>query len=175
MWCFCLNLVPDRIFRNISEITPQLLESEGVSALVLDIDNTLAPRYVPLPDDTLKAWIASLRDTNVKLYIISNNRSNRVSRFAKALDVPYFCNGMKPFPGAFLRAVKEMGIERGKVAAVGDQIYTDVCGAHLAGIRAWLVNPIDPKRENILLRLRRRLERPFLKRYYRVNGGSRDE
>lgn len=167
-----MNLVPDKIFGSISEITPELLKSEGVSALVLDIDNTLAPKYVPLPDETLKGWIASLRDTDIKLYIISNNRSNRVSRFAKALGVPYFCNGMKPFPRTFLRAVKEMGVPRGKVAAVGDQIYTDVCGAHLAGIRAFLVNPIDPKRENIFLRFRRRLERPFLNRYYRKNGGG---
>lgn len=166
-----MRLVPDRIFCDINEITPSLLESEGVSALVLDIDNTLAPRYVELPDDALKDWIAQLRRTNIKLYIISNNRTNRVTKFASALDVPFFCNGMKPFPRAFLRAVREMGIPREHVAAVGDQIYTDVCGAHLAGIRAWLVNPIDPS-ENLIFRIRRRLEKPFLNRYYKQNGGG---
>jgi len=166
-----LPFVPDRIFKDINEITPSLLASEGVTALVLDIDNTLAPRYVELPDEALKAWIEKLRRTNVKLYIISNNRTNRVTKFARALDVPYFCNGMKPFPRAFLRAVREMDIPREHVAAVGDQIYTDVCGAHLAGIKAWLVNPIDPH-ENILFKIRRQLEKPFLNRYYKKNGGK---
>jgi HAD superfamily (subfamily IIIA) phosphatase, TIGR01668 len=166
-----LRLVPDRIFKTVSEITPALLKKEGIEALVLDIDNTLAPRYVELPDEALIRWISGLRKSAVRLYIISNNRSNRVTRFARALDLPFFCNGMKPFPRAFLRAVREMGVPREKVAAVGDQIYTDVYGAHLAGIRAWLVNPIDP-RESVLFRIRRRLEKPFLKTYYKRNGGG---
>ena len=166
-----MRLVPDKIFSVINEITPSLLKSEGILALVLDIDNTLAPRYVELPDDALIAWVAQLRQTQVKLYIISNNRTNRVSKFARALDIPYFCNGMKPFPHAFLRAVREMDIPREHVAAVGDQIYTDVCGAHLAGIRAWLVTPIDPN-ENLIFKIRRWLERPFLNRYYKQNGGG---
>lgn len=167
-----MRLVPDKIFDDINAITPSLLKKEGVNALVLDIDNTLAPRYVELPDEALKTWIENLRRAPVKLYIISNNRTNRVTRFASALGVPYFCNGMKPFPRAFLRAVREMGVPRSQVAAVGDQIYTDVCGAHLAGIRAWLVKPIDP-RENFVFRLRRRMERPFLNSYYRENGGDK--
>jgi uncharacterized protein len=166
-----LRLVPDRIFQTIGEITPALLKKEGIEALVLDIDNTLAPRHVELPDAAIKRWIAALRDTDVKLYIISNNRANRVSKFARALDLPYFCNGMKPFPRTFLRAVHEMGVARERVAAVGDQIYTDVCGAHLAGIRAWLVNPIDP-RESVLFRIRRQFEKPFLNSYYKKNGGG---
>lgn len=166
-----MRFVPDRIFKDISVITPSLLKSEGVEALILDIDNTLAPRWVELPDDKLKAWIAQLRQTNVKLYIISNNRTNRVTKFAHALDVPFYCNGMKPFPRSFLRAVRQMGVEREKVAAVGDQIYTDVCGAHLAGIRAWLVNPIDAH-ESFAFKIRRRFEKPFLNRYYKQNGGG---
>lgn len=169
-----MRLVPDKIFQNINEITPSLLESEGITALVLDIDNTLAPRHVALPSEALKKWIAALRDTKIKLYIISNNHSNRVKKFAQALELPFMCNGMKPFPRSFLRAVKEMGVPPEHVAAVGDQIYTDVFGAHLAGIRAWLVNPIDA-RENIIFRIRRRLERPFLNRYYRENGGVKNE
>ena len=166
-----MRLVPDKIFSDINAITPSLLKSEGVLALVLDIDNTLAPRYIELPDEALKAWIAKLRSTDVKLYIISNNRTNRVAKFARALDVPYFCNGMKPFPRAFMLAVKQMDIPREHVAAVGDQIYTDVFGAHLAGIRAWLVKPIDPH-ENLLFKVRRWLEQPFLNRFYKQNGGD---
>nr|PZM90441.1 MAG: YqeG family HAD IIIA-type phosphatase [[Clostridium] cellulosi] len=173
-WCSHLRLVPDRIFSKINEITPEILEKEGIKALVLDIDNTLAPRYVELPDEALINWIASLKKVNIKLYIISNNRQNRVSKFSKALGLPFYCNGMKPFPRAFLRAVREMGVPRENVAAVGDQIYTDVAGAHLAGIKAWLVTPIDP-RENIIFKIRRMLERPVINRYYKnlkKDGGT---
>lgn len=40
---------------------------------------------------------------------------------------------------------------------MGDQIFTDVCGANLAGIRTILVKPIHPK-EEIQIVLKRRLE-----------------
>ncbi|HEX2939085.1 MAG TPA: YqeG family HAD IIIA-type phosphatase [Ruminiclostridium sp.] len=168
-----MRFVPDRIFSSINEITPELLKNEEIKALVLDIDNTLAPRYVELPDEDLKKWIEGLKSVDVKLHIISNNRSNRVTKFSDALGVPFYCNGMKPFPRAFLRAVRQMDIPRGNVAAVGDQIYTDVAGAHLAGIRAWLVTPIDPH-ENIIFKIRRCLERPFIRKYYRnkKSGGG---
>lgn len=168
-----MRFVPDRIFSTISEITPELLKKENITALILDIDNTLAPRYVALPDETLINWIESLKKTDIKLHIISNNHQNRVAKFSKALGVPFYCNGMKPFPRAFLKAVRLMDVPRENVAAVGDQIFTDVAGAHLAGIKAWLVTPIDP-RETVVFKIRRRLERPAIKRYYtdRENGGG---
>lgn len=163
-----MRLVPDKIISSVSDITPDMLISENVEGLVLDIDNTLAPRHVPLPDDTLKKWIAGLVAAKVKLYIISNNRSGRVSKFSEALGLPFMCNGMKPFPRSFRFAVRQMGLRKESVAAVGDQIYTDIMGAHAAGIRAWLVMPIDP-REHPLTKLRRYFEKPFLNRYYKDN------
>lgn len=171
-----MRFIPDKIFLKINEITPEILKNEGVKALVLDIDNTLAPRYVPLPDSELKNWIKTMRDAGIKLHIISNNHASRVMKFANALEVPFYCNGMKPFPRSFIRAVRHMSVPRENVAAVGDQIYTDVVGAHLAGIRAWLVSPVDPK-ENIIFKIRRKLEGPVIRRYYDAirQGGKKDE
>ena len=163
--------MPDKIIKSISDITPELLVKEQVEGLVLDIDNTLAPRNIPLPDEMLKNWIAGLKEAKIKLFIISNNRQNRVAAFADALGLPFRCNSMKPFPQSFRYAVREMGIDREKVAAVGDQIYTDVMGAHASGIRAWLVMPIDPS-ENPLTKIRRRFEKPVLKKYYKTNSNN---
>jgi HAD superfamily phosphatase (TIGR01668 family) len=168
---FSLKFVPDKIFKSVGDITAEILKSEDIKGLVLDIDNTLAPKYIALPDEALKLWISGLIEAGTKLYIISNNRTNRVTKFATALGLPFVCNGMKPFPRSFRRAVSEMGLEAQNIAAVGDQIYTDIAGAHAAGIRGWLVLPIDP-RENFLSMLKRRFERPFLNRYYKNNGGE---
>lgn len=166
-----MKFVPDRIFKSVSDITAEVLKSEDIKGLVLDIDNTLAPRYIALPPETLKLWISGLIEAGTKLYIISNNRTNRVTKFATALGLPFVCNSMKPFPHSFRRAVSEMGLEARYVTAVGDQIYTDIVGAHAAGIRGWLVLPIDP-RENPLSMVKRLFERPFLNRYYKNNGGE---
>ena len=53
--------------------------------------------------------------------------------------------------------MKELGTNAANTLFVGDQIFTDVCGANLAGIRTILVKPIHPK-EEIQIVLKRRLE-----------------
>lgn len=164
-----MRFVPDRIFDRMSDITPAVLSAAHVRGLVLDIDYTLAPRDVPLPDPGIIRCLGELDRAGVKLHIISNNHRERVSRFAGALGIPFTCNGMKPFPAAFRRAVRRMGLAPREVAAVGDQIYTDVFGAHLAGLQAWLVRPVGTGRSPFY-HLRRRLERPFIDRYYRREG-----
>ena len=47
---------------------------------------------------------------------------------------------------------------------VGDQIFTDVMGANIAGIRTILVKPIHPK-EEIQIVLKRYIEKPILWAY----------
>jgi HAD superfamily phosphatase (TIGR01668 family) len=161
-----LLFTPDKIFEKISEITAELLEKESIKGLVLDIDYTLAPKSEPLPDEAIIEFVRSLKQAGIKLYIISNNHKNRVSKFSKALELDFICNGLKPFPLAFRRAAKEMGLSVHEVAAVGDQIYTDVYGAHVSGMRAWLVSP-NGTNKSLLYALRRRLEMPFINRYYK--------
>lgn len=162
-----MRLVPDRIFDRMGDITSAVAAAAHIRGIVLDIDYTLAPRDVPLPDEEIVRCIENLRRAGVKLYILSNNHKGRVSRFAGALGVPYTCNGMKPFPFSYSRAVRRMGLSPREVAAVGDQIYTDVFGAHLAGLQAWMVRPVG-RGKSLFYRIRRGLERPFIRRYYRL-------
>ncbi|MDR3643787.1 MAG: YqeG family HAD IIIA-type phosphatase, partial [Clostridia bacterium] len=161
-----MRFAPDRIFDSISEITPKMLASLNIKGLILDIDNTMAPRNIALPDALLIRWISVLKEADVRLYIISNNWSARVKLFSQALGVPFIPTGMKPFPFSFLKAVSRMELPKDQIAAVGDQIYTDIVGAHLAGIEAWLVMPID-RDESLSIRFRRHLERPVIEGYRR--------
>lgn len=167
-----LFLVPDRMFTDFSEITPALLRAENIRGLVIDIDYTLAPKSVGLPDDDVKRLIRALHDAGFGLCILSNNHRGRVSVFAQALGIPFICNGMKPFPYAFRRAVRLLGLSRGEVAAVGDQIYTDVFGAHASGLKAWMVLP-KGSGSSAFYRFRRRLETPFVSRYRRREEAER--
>lgn len=48
--------------------------------------------------------------------------------------------------------------------AVGDQLFTDILGANLAGIYSILVTPMNPK-EEIQIVLKRYLEKPVLWAY----------
>lgn len=165
---------PDKIIGRLGEITAESLREAGVRGLILDIDYTLAPKSAPLPEKEASEFIENLLQAEVKLYLISNNHRNRVARFAQALGLPYICNGFKPFPRSFLRAVREMGLERDEVVAVGDQIFTDVVGAHLAGLKAYLVLPggMGGRGQSFFYRLRNLMEQPFIRGYYKRHGGG---
>jgi HAD superfamily phosphatase (TIGR01668 family) len=162
-----LSFIPDKIFNTIREITVDIIIKEGIKGLVLDIDNTMAPKHVALPDDLLIEWINGIRKAGIKLFVISNNNHGRVSTFAKALDLPFINSGMKPFPFSFKKAMLAMKLKPNEVAAVGDQIYTDIWGAHAAGLMAWLVLPVDIK-ETLFFRIRRHFEKPFINKYYKT-------
>lgn len=165
------RFIPERIFKSVTDITAGTLREEGVRGLVLDIDYTLAPKHTPLPGRDMIEWVEGMKRAGIRLYILSNNRLARVSKFADALGVPYIPMGMKPFPRSFRIAVGRMGLSKNEVAAVGDQIFTDICGAHLYGIKAWLVLPMALPGGRPALRFRRAMEKPFIRKYQKRNGG----
>ena len=130
-------------YHDIYELTGEALERRGFRLLLADLDNTLAPYGVPLPDEKLRAWRDDLASHGVTLFILSNNRKEHRPRiFAEALDVPYIGHAGKPKTPSFYRAMEQTGVTREQTAIVGDQVFTDVLGGNLAGVSAILVEPI---------------------------------
>lgn len=111
-------------------------------------------------------WLEKARGAGLRLIILSNNRPERVSPFAGMLGLAFEADGKKPLPGGFLRACAHMDLSPRETAAVGDQIFTDVIGARLAGVFCLMVDPIEPE-PGWFFRLKRRLERPILRAYER--------
>ena len=122
--------------RDIYEITGEALERRGFRLLLADLDNTLVPYGVPLPDKRLKAWRDDLSAHGVTLFVLSNNRhESRPRIFSQALDVPYIGH-------SFLKAMERMGVTKEQTAIIGDQVFTDVLGGNRAGVSTILVEPI---------------------------------
>ena len=86
--------------------------------------------------------------------------------FNDAVQVSYIYKAGKPKPASYRKAMEQMGTNTGNTVFVGDQIFTDVYGANLAGIRSILVKPIHPK-EEIQIVLKRYLEKIVLFFYKR--------
>lgn len=128
---------------NIYEISGAALGRRGIRLLLADLDNTLVPYGVPLPDEKLKGWRDELAAHGVTLFILSNNRhESRPRTFAQALDVPYIGHAGKPKTVSFVKAMEQMGVAPEQTAIVGDQIFTDVLGGNRAGVATILVKPI---------------------------------
>ena len=135
-------ITPEYVFKDVTHITPEWLASKGITALVLDIDNTLtADRSQELPEE-VAAWLAAMRKAGVKLTIVSNGAEKRVRPFAEKLGLAYLYRAAKPLPFALMVAQHRMGVKHRQMAMVGDQIFTDTLGANNAGVVPMLVEPI---------------------------------
>lgn len=150
----------------ILDISPEALVQSGFRGVILDVDNTLTTHDNPVPSDGVLAWLQSAREAGLKLIILSNNSAERVRLFAALLGLDFESNGRKPLPTGYRRALARLGLKKNQAVAIGDQIFTDVLGARLAGIYCIFVNPIEPERTRFF-RFKRRLERPILSRFER--------
>lgn len=148
-------------FYRITEITPDVLGKMGIRGLILDLDNTLTTHDNPVPADGVLDWIALMKQSGIKLMIVSNNHPPRVRPFADMLGLPFVSEGRKPLTKGFSEAMRKMGLKKSQLAAVGDQIYTDVLGANLFGIKMLYVTPIEHEKTTFF-KVKRKLERPFL-------------
>ncbi|MDR2421686.1 MAG: YqeG family HAD IIIA-type phosphatase [Oscillospiraceae bacterium] len=151
---------PEYKFRAVQDISADFLARKSIEFLMLDLDNTLAPYKQALPLSAVTDWAAAVRASGVKLCIVSNSRKEkRVRIFAVMLESPYVTRAGKPSPSKLLEVMRAGNVSPDKAALVGDQIYTDVLSARLAGITPILISPMDLR--NPLLAIRYALEAPF--------------
>lgn len=163
------NLTPDYMFGTYDEVTVEFLQSIGVRALLIDIDNTLAPYEQPDPDDCIRAWFKSLSDAGIKVALVSNNHAPRVERFNATLGLDAYPDSGKPKRKMLEYAMQKMGVTNKETAILGDQLLTDCYAGKHIGLRALIVPPIKDK-TNLFFRFKRWCERPFIRKYAKQNG-----
>jgi HAD superfamily phosphatase (TIGR01668 family) len=154
---------PDMAFCDVYTITPEALKELGVSGVVFDIDNTVAPYEIERPTEKMKEYFSALRSAGIKMAFVSNNKGPRVALFNESLGLFYVCKAGKPSPKGVRKCIEHFGLAKEQVLAVGDQIFTDCLAAHKAGIRFIMVKPIQP-RENWFFRFKRVCEKPFTRK-----------
>ena len=67
------KFIPTRIYGDIYEITPEALAGMGISALILDIDNTLVTYDDPKPTESVSKWLDAMHTAGIKTAFVSNN------------------------------------------------------------------------------------------------------
>ena len=162
------TLVPEYRFERFNDVTAEFLISLGIKGVLLDIDNTMEPYEHPTPGEHVINWLNSLYAAGIKTAIVSNNDRERVELFNRDIGMPAYYKAGKPFKKNLLRAMQDIGTEKGNTLFIGDQILTDVWAAHNAGIRAVVVPPINDRRD-ALTRFKRLLEKPILRKYEKGN------
>ncbi len=154
----------------IQEVSLERLHTQGVRGVIVDLDNTLVPADAAEPLPPVRAWITRLHAMGFQSCIVSNNTAARTEAIGQILEMPVVTRAVKPAPWAFRRAMRLMGTRPSETALIGDQLFTDVLGGNLLGIRTILVDPIS-SREFPTTRLVRLAERLVRRHIVRRVGG----
>lgn len=136
---------PDIYKRSIYDIDYEDLKRRGIKCILFDLDNTLAPMEVEIPDKKLLEFFLYLEDLGFKPIILSNASKKRVAPFKERCNVDSSCNSSKPFKKKYLKILELYSYKDTEVACVGDQLITDILGANRLGFTSILVNPISAK------------------------------
>lgn len=142
---------------SVREITPTLLREIGARAVLTDLDNTIALHDAPRPTEEGAAWLRSLKDAGIPVFVVSNNHYERVAKFCEPLGVGFIHKSGKPFGRGIPRALRELGLRRNEVVLVGDQLFTDVLAASWHRVPCILTQPIELETKPFL-RFKRVLE-----------------
>ena len=158
---------PNGYFKKVSEISLEYLKQNNIKGLILDVDNTLIDYYRNMSEETVE-WANNLTQNEIKMCILSNSeKQEKVKAVAEKLGLEYSYFGMKPFKKGFKKAQKMLGLECKEIAAVGDQIFTDVIGSNRMKMHSILVEPIEEK-DIWLTQIKRPFENYIKKKYLKT-------
>ena len=162
-------LYPSIYLNNVKEITIELLKSNNIKGLLLDVDNTLIDFNHKILEG-VSNWCEDLKREGIKLCILSNtNKIEKVKRVAKELDLQYINFAKKPSKSGFKRAMKLLNLDAKNMAIAGDQIMTDVLGGNRMKMYTILTKPLD-KKDIFITRVKRPLENMIIKSYLKKVG-----
>lgn len=166
-------IYPKIYLENVRQITIEFLKENNIKALILDVDNTLIDFDKNMEEGT-KEWCEDLKKQGIKFCILSNsNKVEKVKKVAEELNIAYFYFGTKPFKRGFKKAINYLQEKSENIAAVGDQIFTDIIGANRCKIYSILVKPIKEK-DLLVTKIKRPLENMVINRYVRSINKSKE-
>ena len=134
---------PDRYFSRVSAIDVDAdLRAPGFKHLIMDVDNTILTRDDHTVPPDVQAWLDRVCESGLDICLLSNNFHEGVLHLADRLGPPIVARAVKPLPHGFLMARSKLQGTRADTVVVGDQLITDVLGAHFLGMTAYMVCPL---------------------------------
>jgi hypothetical protein len=153
------TLNPDYRFSSLEKITSDWMGRHGYRVLLMDIDNTLLPRNSSVIPGQHLDWLQKLERQGIVILLASNNGGKRTVLIArqlseKGLRIPLLTWAGKPFPRAYAGAIRllkesfpevaaEVTSGSSGILAAGDQVFTDVLGAHWYNLPVALLHPLS--------------------------------
>lgn len=139
------KFLPDIYQKSVYRINYDKLKSLGIKCLIFDLDNTITPIGLSAPTRRLKNLFTKLKTMGFKCIILSNSGRKRVEPFKNALAVDSGFSSRKPTNRKYIKVMNNYNYVPDEIAAIGDQLLTDIYGANRMGFTSILVNQIGQK------------------------------
>ena len=172
------HFIPSLYVNTIFDIDYNKLYEDGIRLILTDLDNTLISYKETDPLEAQYDWVKKMKEIGFEIIIVSNNsHKDRVSHFAKLLDIKYLNFALKPTKIGMKKALKMANkkYEPEEVIALGDQLMTDILVANRMKFHSVLVKAVDRKSDILPTRINRKLERHVLKVLRKKNSESYKE
>lgn len=137
------KFLPDIYQKSIYTIDYTSLKNAGIKIILFDLDNTIAPISSDEPSKKVKDLFEDIKNMGLRPIIMSNSKRKRVEPFKDGLIADASFLSLKPFKWKYKKILNLYNVKPYEVAAIGDQLLTDVFGANKMGITSILVNPIS--------------------------------
>ena len=165
--------IPDVYQKSIYDINYKKLKKSGIKCILFDLDNTLVPFTMKEPTKQVKDLFAKL-SSDFKIIIMSNSGKNRLRPFKQILNVDVAYSSRKPLKAKYKKILEIYNYKPEQIAAIGDQLMTDVFGANRMGMTSIFVNRIGPV-EPITTKFNPIWERKLIKKFNKKGFLSQGE
>lgn len=151
-------LMPDMGLERVTYVSIDVIKKLNIKAILLDVDNTIAAHGSCEPFEGVVDWLHMLKENKIKVLLSSNNFKKRVEPFALKLGLPFISFSLKPFGIGFMRAKNFLREKNENILVVGDQVFTDILGANLVGMKSILLKP-QSNEDPLSVRIKRKFEK----------------
>lgn len=136
------NFIPDIYASSIYNINYEKLKERNIKCILFDLDNTMVLNSVNNPSKELVELFLKLEDAGFKVIIMSNSSKERLTNFKEKLNVDTAYRSWKPLKYKYKKILRLYSFDISEVAAVGDQILTDILGANRMGLTSIFINKL---------------------------------
>lgn len=159
-----MRSLPTWCCTNIYEIDLELLKENNIKYILTDLDNTLAPYNVALPDEKTIEFFKKLKKEGFEVIIVSNNSGKRVATYSEMLNIKCLAGAKKPFASTLRKFLVKNNINFDECVLIGDQMMTDIICANKLQIKCILTEPLSNE-ESFVTFFNRKLDNYYRKKY----------
>ena len=152
-------LKPDVNIKSIYDIDLDELKSQGVKAMLFDLDSTIMASKSAKYTDEMYQWLKVVQENFFMAVVSNNNNPEYIEKVKKISHFPLLFGACKPKTGPVREFLKKHNVNAKDCVIVGDRPLTDILCGKILGCETILVDSITADTEPFIVRFVRRLER----------------